>query len=267
MATMTALLIRHAHFAVVFYTLGLAFGMFLLMELGRRAGARLQAKDIEQAREGIGAVDGAVFGLLGLLLAFSFSGAASRLDTRRNLITQEANAIGTAWLRLDLLPAEAQPELRALFREYLDSRLEAYRRLLETDVARTQLVRSMKLQSEIWTRAVASCSTEAGQRAAILLLPALNEMFDITTTRLMMLRVHPPSIIFVMLSLLMLASSLLAGLGMAPGRRRSWIHILCFTFILSLAFYVIIDLEFPRMGLIRVDAADRVLVDVRQNMD
>jgi len=86
---------------------GLYFGMILLLELGRRLGRLRQRKDEEAARAGLGAVEGAVFALLGLLIAFTFSGAALRFDARRQLIVQEANAIGTAWLRLSLLPAKA----------------------------------------------------------------------------------------------------------------------------------------------------------------
>ena len=85
------------------------------------------AGDPVGARAGAGVVDGAVFGLLGLLVAFTFSGAATRFDARRQLVVEEANAIGAAYLRLDVLPAAAQPALRARFREYLDSRLAAYR--------------------------------------------------------------------------------------------------------------------------------------------
>jgi hypothetical protein len=84
------------------------------------------ARDPVGARAGA-VVNGAVFGLLGLLVAFTFSGAANRFDTRRQLVVEETHAIGTAYLRLDVLPATAQPALRARIREYLDSRLAAYR--------------------------------------------------------------------------------------------------------------------------------------------
>ena len=101
-------------------------------------------------------MDGAVFALLGLLVAFTFSGAASRFDARRHLIVEETNAIGTAYLRLDLLPASAQPALRDLFRRYLDSRLEVYRKLPDLDAAKAELARSTQLQGEIWSQAVAA---------------------------------------------------------------------------------------------------------------
>jgi hypothetical protein len=78
--------------------------MMVLYELGRRLGVRRRDKDPEGSRLGLGPVESAPFGLLGLLIAFTFSGAASRFDVRRNLITEEANLIEQAWRRVDLLP-------------------------------------------------------------------------------------------------------------------------------------------------------------------
>ena len=100
----------------------------------------------------------------------------------------------------------------------------------------------------------------------MLLLPALNQMIDITTMRTMAARTHPPTIIFVMLAVLVLICSLLAGVGMAGGKSRNWIHIIGFAAILAVTLYVILDLEHPRLGLIRVEAFDQVLVELRQSM-
>ena len=115
---------------------GLFLGMLILLETGRRIGIRHLAHDSEGARNGLAVVEGAVFSLLGLLIAFTFSGAASRFEGRRHLIVEEANNIGTAWLRIDVLPAPAQPALREMFRQYLDSRLGMYQKL--PDVARRE---------------------------------------------------------------------------------------------------------------------------------
>jgi hypothetical protein len=96
---------------------------------------RRLARDPEGALAGVGIVEGAVFGLLALLVAFAFSGSAARFDTRRQLIVEETNAIGTAYLRLDLLPTAAQPSLRAHFRQYVAARLDVYRQLSDRAAA------------------------------------------------------------------------------------------------------------------------------------
>ena len=90
-------------------SVGLSVGMVVCLEVGYRLGRR-SSENPELTHEGIGAIEAAVFALLGLLLGFSLAGGTSRLDTRRQLIIEEANAIGTAYLRLDTLAAHDQPE-------------------------------------------------------------------------------------------------------------------------------------------------------------
>jgi hypothetical protein len=251
---------------VLLLTFSLFLSMLLFLEVGRRIGLRRRAKDVDGASEGFGAVGGSVFALLGLLIAFTFSGAASRFDVRRHLIVEETNAIGTAYFRLDLLPADAQARLKEGFRQYVDARLEAYRKLPDIVAAKEGLARAAKLQGEIWQQAVAACQEGNYQPATMLLLPAMNAMIDITTSRTMAAQTHPPTIIFVMLSGMALAASLLAGHGMAGTKSRSWVHQLVFAATLAISVYVIIDLEYPRLGLIRVEAFDQALVELRQSM-
>jgi hypothetical protein len=255
-------------FTVFLYTFGLFLGMLLFLEIGRRIAVRRMKEDSGTAGEGVGAVDGAVFALLGLLIAFTFSGASSRFDTRRQLIVEETNHVGTAYLRLDLLPAELQPALRESFRRYLDARIEVYRKLPDIVAAKESLAKANELQKQIWRQAVAASRAEgAAPTASVLLLPALNAMIDITTTRTMATLMHPPAVVFVMLFALALAASLLAGYGMTGNRVRSWLHMLGFALVMAFAVYVILDLEYPRLGLIRVDAFDQALVDLRKSMN
>ncbi len=243
--------------------LGLFGGMLLLLDVGTRLRRRHLAMTDGEAT-GFGAAEGAVFGLLGLLIAFTFSGAADRWQERRHLIVEEANAIGTAYLRLDLLPASAQPALRQNFRDYADSRLAAYRKLPDIGAAKAELDRSAGMQLEIWSKAVAA-STDRPQ-AALLLLPALNQMIDITTTRTVVAQMHPPVIIFVLLTALTLACALIAGYGLGGSPSRSWLHTMGFAAILTATVFVTLNLEYPRLGLIRINAADQLLVDVRNSL-
>jgi hypothetical protein len=254
--------------SVLLITFGLFLGMLLFLEIGRRIAVRRMKEDTGTAGEGIGAVDGAVFALLGLLLAFTFSGASTRFDTRRQLIVEETNDIGTAYLRLDLLPADLQPALRESFRRYLDTRIEVYRKLPDIAAAKESLAKANELQIQIWRQAVAASRAEGAPPAApILLLPALNAMIDITTTRTMATQMHPPAIVFAMLFGLALAASLLAGYGMTGSKVRRWFHMLGFALVMAFAVFVILDIEYPRLGLIRVDAFDQALVDLRESMN
>jgi hypothetical protein len=252
-------------FAVV--VTGLFTVLLAVMEIGRRIGVRRFRQDVAGAKAGLGAIDGAGCGLMGLVVAFTFSGAATRFDTRRQLIGQESSAIGTAYLRIDLLPATEQPALREDFRSYLDARLAYFKSLgLEEVGAKVDLDTSMALQEKIWSEAVTACEKAGSPSTTSLVLSSINQMIDLTTTRAVALEMHPPTVIFWGLGVLVLASALLAGYGMAEARTRSWLHMLIYSAMLSVVVYVILDLEYPRVGLIRIDAADHVLFDLRNSM-
>lgn len=256
-----------AELASVWFSVGLFLGVLSALLIGRRVGARRIRDDAEGARAGVGAVEGAVFGLMGLLIAFTFSGAAARFDARRDLIVKEANAIGTAWLRIDLLPQSAQSAVRQAFRDYVDSRIATYRHTSDLAAVKQEVTRSMRLQSEIWALAVAAGREPGMQQATMLLLPALNEMIDITTTRAMATEMHPPKVVFGMLFSLTVVAALLAGIAMGGGKSPSWLHMIGFAAVMAISAYVILDIEYPRRGLIRVDRFDHLLVELRATMN
>ena len=130
------------------------------------------------------------------------------------------------------------------------------------------MAESVRLQDEIWKRSVVATSGPgAHQDAGKLLLPALNAMIDITTTRAMATLSHPPAAILILLFGLGLASSFLMGLGMADVTRRNLVLVVGYVAITALTVLVIVDLEYPRRGLIRVDPYDSFLRDLRQTMN
>jgi hypothetical protein len=246
----------------------LFIGLLVMLELGRRIGTRRRIKDPKGSRLGIGVIEGAIFSIAGLLIAFTFSGAANRFDARRQMIVKESNAIGTAWQRLHVLAPERTTELQGLFRDYLDSRISSYQKLPNVQAAEEEAARSIGIQEKIWNTAIQACDELAGKSPAhMLLLPSLNASFDIANSRLQSTKLHPPLIIFIMVGGLCLSSALVAGYGMAGGMERSWIHISCFAIIMSLVFLIIVDLEYPRLGFIRVDDADQILIELRETMN
>jgi hypothetical protein len=257
---------RHLTAALVAGPLVLFVLMLAMLEIGRQFGLRRLARDPDGAKEGMGPLEGSVFGLLGLLVAFTFSGAAERYEARRELVVQEANALGDAWARLDTLPPETQPPLRDGLRRYVASRLETYRRIPDLDAVRAGLRRSVEIQDEIWKGAVAACRTPEGQRVTMLVLPALDAAFDMTTIRTATALRHPPLIIFILLALLALASALIAGHGITGAKKRNLTSMFGYAAATAIAVYAILDLEFPRVGLVRLDSEDRMLVEVHDSM-
>jgi hypothetical protein len=246
--------------------LGLFAGMLLMLALGQRLGRRSLAQEADIVRSRLTGVETAIFGLMGLMIAFTFSGAAARYELRRQLTVEEANAIGTAYLRLDLLPVASQPALRDQFRRYVTARIAAYRVLPDIEASNVQAAIVTTLQNEIWTGVLAALK-EAPPQATIVVIPALNQMIDITTTRAIAAHTHTPILIFSVLLILGLVCSMLAGYVLAytnTGNVR--LHVVAFAVVVTLTIYVIFDLDYPRFGFIRLDFADQGLVDLLAGM-
>lgn len=242
--------------------IALLAAMVGMVEVGRRIGQRRMRTDANWNNHGVTTIENTLLALLGLLLAFTFSGAWSRFDARRELILQESNAIGTAWLRLDLLPSPARERIQESFRRYTDLRIE------DTKSSATRPGPELEaVQRAIWSGAVAEAKAASDGRLGQILLPAVNEMFDVATARYQAVITHPPALIYLMLLANTLLASLLAGYGMADGRERNWLHTLCFAGSLLLAIYTTFDLEYPRSGLIRVENYDELLRSVRASMN
>lgn len=252
---------------IISVSVSLLIGMVLVYELGRQIGRAQIRRNPKGLAKGIGAAEGSVFGLLGLLLAFTFSGAASRLEERRAMITEEANNIGTAYLRLDLLADADREELREKFRKYADLRARPPK-IDSLSAADDWYIQTGEMQRAIWALSLAASQrAQASPDATKLLLPALNAMIDITSTRKRATMDHPPIAIYLLLGTLSLLGALMVGYSAADNDERNWLHPIAFAIITALAVHLILDLEFPRVGLIRVDASDAAILDARRDMD
>ena len=244
----------------------LFLGIVAMQIAGHHYGVRRAGGEPLGGSEGTAAVEATLFALLGLLVAFTFSGADTRLDARRKLIIEEANAIGTAYLRLDLLRAEDEPTLQDDMRRYVDSRLAFYDQLFDFRVARAERARSDQLQQVLWTHAVAASARAGDSRAALLVLQSLNAMFDVATERYAALRMHVPLAIFVLLIVMTLACAFFAGIGMSKRVHPSFLHMVIFAGVMAVTAYVILNLEFPRVGFGRLHALDAFLREQRAAM-
>jgi hypothetical protein len=236
----------------------LFLGLGGMQEVGRRFARAQAARDPNRVPPSVGAVESAILTLLGLLLAFTFNGAAQRFEYRRTLITQEVNAIGTAYRRLDLLAAQPRAALQDKLRRYVSERLATYAALPDIERVHVLLEQSERTQDEIWDEAVPA-AVAAGGAAPMLVVGALNAMIDIMTTRLIETQAHPPLVLYAMLAALLLLSGFPAGYSSAARSYLPTLHMLIYATMLSVTVFVILDLEYPRLGLIRIDAADQNL--------
>lgn len=261
----------HLRFTVLALLLALALfvGMLLFLELGRRFGVRQAATHGAAARSGVGVVDSAVYAVLALLLGFTFSGATTRFDHRRDLLAQEVGAMHIAWSRLDALPAAPQAGVRGAFRHYVDRVIASYSdgKPIGSPAELREHATITAAQNDLWTRAVAACLGPGGEPARMLVLPGLNDLFHAVDRERLARRMHPPSVIWIMLGLAALAAALFAGYSMASGTARNWLYTVGIAATISVVTFVIIDLEYPRLGLVRVDSMDTALVELRATMD
>jgi hypothetical protein len=240
---------------------------------GRSLGLRYRKHEGAGSMAGLGTVEGAIFGLMGLLLAFTISGALQRFDDRRQLVLQEATAGTVAYDRLGLFEGNIARELQSKLKDYVRARVDLYRMqhdflLWHTaeDFSREQQDQLVLHKNNLWNAAVAACPKSAYQPACSLALPALNNLFEVARMRAGASEKHPPQIIYAMLFGLGLGCSLLAGFGMAASPARSWVHMILFAGTMAVALYIVTDMEYPRLGLIRIETFDHFLADAYEQM-
>jgi hypothetical protein len=262
----------------LFFAAGLATIFFvtslLALHCGRALGLRYRKQEVgNDSMAGLGTVEGAIFDIMGLLLAFTISGALQRFDDRRQLVLQEAAAAATAYDRLGLFDGETGSELRSKLKEYVRARVELYRMQHDfllwhrmEDFSREQQNQLVSYKGRLWDAALTACPKNAYQPACGLALPALNSLYEVARNRAGAAEKHPPQIIHVMLFGLDLGCSLLAGFGMSASRARSWLHMLLFAGTLTVALYIVTDIEYPRLGLIRIETFDHFLADALDQM-
>lgn len=253
----------------VLIALGLFIGLLVVQLAGRWAGQRRSAPE-DTGKSSGSVVDGAVFGLLGLLLAFTFSGANSRYEHRRDLLVDHVNAVETAWLRLGMLPASEQPALRARFRDYVDALNAAAQTAAvgETDPAHLRAVvdRVQSIQDEIWTLALAAVQLDPRPQVASLLLPALNQSFDLASSRLAASRFGIQQAVILLLLLIALLAGWLVGNGQAGTKHPDLLHMVVFAALISAMLWFILDFDSPRVGIINLGSYDTLMLELRERM-
>jgi hypothetical protein len=235
--------------------------VLLSVEGGYRLGKYRRSRSEEEKEGPVGAMVGATLGLLAFMLAFTFGMAAARFDTRRQVLLDEANAIGTTYLRAGMLP-DRREEIRALLRDYVDARLEAVRSGNVTEGIR----RSEHLQDQLWAHAVAIAENNPTSIVVGLFVQSLNEVIDLHAKRVTAgLRNRIPGAIWVALFAVAVLS--LAAMGYHAGLSRTSRSLagLAVALTFSAVIGLIADLDRPQEGVLKV--SQQALIDLRQSMD
>ena len=246
------------------YTICLFLGVVSCLKIGHVFGKRQRPHDKET--EGGGALAGAVFALLGLLLAFSFSNALTKYGEPRNLLTREANSIADIYTKLDLLPDAEQAVMRPLLREYAEVRLQATQALMGSEAEKKALAASQEKQDEIW-RHIATFVKSSGNGAINShLIVSFDNVAAAPDDQRAEQRNNQPEIIYILIFVLALSAALLAGYGMADRPKLPIIRVVIFSISVTITMYVIIDLESPGTGFFNSVPSNEMLQVTIDNM-
>lgn len=243
-------------------TIPLFAAALLMIELGYRYRLRWLLGAEQGSSAGIGAVSTTVLSLMGLVLAFSFSNAAARLDASRKSILDEITAIESAWQRIDLAEPQARNRLRILFREYVEARVRAYEALPGLTESQRQAEIAADLLNKTWPVAIEGSSITVNRP---LLLTALNTVSDAAEARSLSLLTHIPASVLFFLFGIVLVGSLLVGTLLGDAGHRQWFYRLIIAAVLTSVVNVIVDLEYPRVGMFNLlKEPDTMFVGLRK---
>lgn len=234
------------------WALSIAALFFVLIEVGFKIASRIEKHSTDEAPFGV--IQGAAFALVGLLLGFSFSLAVQRFDARRAEVVSEANAIGTAALRVRLLDPSAQPQMFDKLREYVDVRVAFSLAGTKDEAGSTSLIaRSDALQAQIWKLAMISAQKDPHSTEVPLFVAALNTMIDEGAAQQAVLHASiPPAVLGVLGTVVMLSAPLL-GVGFGRAQQRNIAAAAIFSVMLAVVVSIILDLDRPQRGLVSVD--------------
>jgi hypothetical protein len=240
----------------------LALSAILLVaaELGFRVGRRIrEPEDRMQAS----AVQGTVLGLVALLLGFTFSMAMDRYEARKELLRDEANAIGTTLLRAQLLPEPMRSRVPGLLRSYVDTRFELTKDSFLPEKLQQVHQRSLALQDRLWAQAVAAAA-ERDSEMTSLFVDSLNETIDMHGKRMAAIRNRIPMWIMALLLLLSTVGLGLTGYASGPSHRRAFLLNALVALLIATVTILIVDLHRPAQGAIQIDMSS--MVDLRDSM-
>jgi len=243
----------------------LFIAMLLLFPLGRMAG-KIWRKDEDEPKGGVSSLLNAVFGLSAFVLAFTFGMSASRYSNVRELLTEEANDIGTAVLRSDLYTDSVRDEFRGDFKKYIDARLSFYNNIKDTTQLSLAKKEASKAAASLWQRTMQQSKQPNMLIPSNNMVPALNSMFDIATTVELTLYTRVPDLIVYMLFILALVSSFIGGFTSTVIRKRDGIVIVIFALFSSMVTYITLDLGRPMRGTIKADIGTQAIIEIRNSL-
>lgn len=250
-------------------TVILAGSIFFLIILCNWLGYRYKKwqlfKHPGQVQESMGSIEGAILGILSLLLGFTFSVAVSKFEARREIIVQESNDIGTAILRCDMYPDSIRNLLRIDFKDYVEARIAYYDASYDEDKIIREIKNAEVISSKIWKRVAYHSNDLDYIIRSQQMIPIVNDMIDIVTTR-EALRISkvPPLIMYTLLFLVLIAAFLLGS--DYKGHKRNFTLVIGYALVMTLTMNLISELNSPRKGFINLKVVEKKIENLREQL-
>lgn len=246
----------------------LASSMILMLIIGRRVGIGVRDKKGNVGDKADETMVGAIFGLLALIIAFSFSGASDRYDKRRAMIAEEYSTIGTAYDSIILLAEKDQAQLRTDFLKMMDERLVLYKNTTDTKAYEALHDQFDATRDKLWRDAVKSVKDTPfpEKLVASQILPQISDMNDALDNQRLAMKMHPPKVVTFSLFTLLLIGAFITGYNLGLTNRHDWLLITLFVSLMAGSVYITINLEHPLIGFIGLNDFEIELVRLRQSM-
>jgi hypothetical protein len=240
-------------------------GLILLgmTEVGFRFGRQLHRRKDEALKGQIGGIQGAILGILALLLGFTFAMAMNRYETRRELVLKEANAIATTYLRASFLPAPDQIAVEDLLRQYVDVRLAFYAAGNDEGKIAAAESEAGKIQRELWSRTVGA-GKESPSALTASFVNALNDAIEFDATRMQAMQMRVPGVVWILVLLVASCGCCVTGYAAgASGKRGAFTNVIL-PLLITVIIFLIADLDSPRHGIIGVNQAP--MLDLQRSL-
>lgn len=242
----------------------LLVAMIAFIEIGFRFGHRARKSSDDDSKSHVNATASSTLGIMALLLAFTFSLSLQRFDIRSDAVVDEANAIGTAYLRAQLLPPQVREDVKTQLRDYVDLRIKTNALATVEGEWSALSDEASRIQTALWDNARRAAELVPNPVTSGLFIQALNDLIDSFGRRDAALNRHVPESVLLLLFGTFLISGMIVGFAAGVGGRRpSWVTYAMTVLILVLVF-VILDLDRPRRGLIRV--SEKSMLDLQASI-
>lgn len=235
-------------------------------EICFRVGRYYQKKTDTELKSQTNSIQAGILGLLALLLGFTFNMALQRFDNRSYAVIKEANTIGTSLLRTKLLPPPYDSLSNKLLQEYVDLRIEISGIDLTNYEERNPINKKTdNIQNQIWELAIKAAEVDPRPVTTGYFITSLNDVIDARGERNAILQRHVPEVILFLLFSIFIIGGALMGYTSGLGNKRAYIPTVMFTVLIVLVVFIIIDLDRPKRGLIKVKQDSMLELKVSPN--